>query len=131
MADGRRTESLEAHTIASVVDEQVTSNRNILAQQIASASAAGLGSSLGSGNADLCDFNNLLFNRRRQGVVGYQPEITTIPLGPFMQVNHATTADRLYVLVSVTPQFTELIDVFTFNSAGDADGATGNPGAGN
>lgn len=126
--NGRRTESLEAHAIATVVEEQVASTRNILAQQI---DGLGGGSSIGGIDDDIRDFNRVFLARNRLGrPVGYQPIVENIFTGTFMTVNHATTADRLHVLVSVSPTFSQIVDVFTFNTTADAAGdATGGGGA--
>ena len=121
---GRRTESLETHAIASVVDEQVAASRNVLAQQIGG--LGGSGSSIGGLDNDIRNFDRLIFGRNRLArPVGYQPIIQTFQTGTSMTVNHATTADRLYVLVSVSPLFNDIVDVFTFNSAAGADDASG------
>ena len=66
--------------------------------------------------------NGQLDNR---GVVGYQPIITQVPEGTFFTVNHATTADRLHVLISVSPNFNAIQSVTTFNILGDASTAEG------
>ncbi len=125
--DGRRTESLETHAIASAVDEQVAASRNILAQQIDG--LGGSGSSLAGFDSDVRDFDRLVFGRNRLArPVGYRPIIQLIQTGTNLTVNHATTADRLHVLVSVSPLFNDIVDVFTFNSAGGADDAQGGGG---
>ena len=69
----------------------------------------------------------------RRGAVGYQPVVQQIPSGTFLNINHATTADRLYVFVSPSPNFIKVTDVFTFNflaGAGNAQGVGGAGGAG-
>ena len=40
-------------------------------------------------------------------------------------MNHATTADRLHVFISVSPNFNAIQSVTTFNILGDADTASG------
>ena len=47
-----------------------------------------------------------------------------------MFVNHATTSDRLYVMVSASPFFTQITRVDTFNIFGSAQNATGAGGVG-
>jgi len=121
--NGRRTESLEAHVIASVVEEQAAATRNILAQQI---DGLGGGTSIGGFDDDVQDFARLVFGRNRiAGPVGYQPIVEQVQTGTFLTVNHATTADRLNVLVSVSPNFNGITDVFTFNTTADAATAQG------
>jgi hypothetical protein len=43
-------------------------------------------------------------------------------------VNHATTADRLYVLISATPNLLTITEVQTFNILGNAGNAQGGGG---
>ena len=62
--------------------------------------------------------------------IGYQPQITQIDEGAFLNVNHATTADRLYVLISASPMFNQVSEVTTFNLQGDAATAMGALGGG-
>lgn len=135
LENGRREESLEQHTIESVVKDQLVTNRNVLAQQISnSIDPSVIGSYFGDPflGPDLTD---LIPFQRRNGrlggnAVGYEPQITTISTGPQLTVNHATTADRLYVLVSLSPLFNAITDVFTFNTTGNADNAQGGGGGG-
>ncbi len=126
---GRRTESLEDHEIETVVKNQMILNRNILAQEVAddySSSAASNyfgGLLAGAGNGAL----NGALNRQLggRGAVGYTPIITQLPEGTFFTVNHATTADRLHVMISVSPRFTQITSVSTFNILGNAQTAQG------
>ena len=126
---GRRTESLEDHEIETVVRNQMIANRNVLAQQLSEGYSSGAASDYfggllsGVANGNLAGpLNGQLGNR---GVVGYQPIITQVPEGTFFTVNHATTADRLHVLISVSPNFNAIQSVTTFNILGDADTAQG------
>ena len=66
----------------------------------------------------------------RGGVVGYSPEVEFFDISTNLQVQHATTSDRLYVIVSLTPNFVDLIDVENFNALGDVDTAGGAGGGG-
>ena len=124
---GRRTEELEEHAIQTAVKQQLATNRMVLAQQLAEASY-GSGGYYGGGGGLIAAGGNPLLNLVGdrffgQGVVGYQPVITTIPTGAFMTINHATTADRLYVMVSPSPTFQQVRSVSTFNIFGDANTA--------
>ena len=56
--------------------------------------------------------------------VGYRPEIEQIMEGASLNAS-ASTADRLYVLVAPTPDFTQITEVSTFNILGDAETAQG------
>ncbi len=49
------------------------------------------------------------------GAVGFQPVISTLNEGTFLQVSPVVSADRRYVRVAVNPRFTTLTDVFTFS----------------
>ena len=63
-------------------------------------------------------------------MVGYQPNIEFFNLSTQLTVQHATTSDRLYVLISLSPFITDLQSVSNFNTLGDADTAGGGGGAG-
>jgi len=129
LANGRRADSLQQHTIKTLVDKQMIVGQQLLAQQLSSGSSSTSASeyyggliSGGEGAGPLQQANQNLF---RGGVVGYRPEITTVSIGANLQVQHATTSDRLYVIVSLTPNFTDLLAVETFDLAGGAEGAAG------
>ena len=132
---------MEEHTFETVVEQQLVSKRRILARQLASSydssSASdyygGLIASAQEGNPFAID---QLANDPGldPGVVGYQPNIQFFQLATTLQVQHATTSDRLYVLVSLSPIITDLQSVSNFNTLGNADtaggGATGGVGGG-
>lgn len=66
-----------------------------------------------------------LFGR---GAVGYAPQITVIPSGTFLQAGPAViSGDRRYVRATVSPNFSDIVAVDTFNFA---SGASTNTGAG-
>lgn len=48
------------------------------------------------------------------GAVGYQPVVRVIPSGAMLGARAVVSPDRRYVRLSLSPQFTELIDVFQF-----------------
>ena len=110
----------------------MVSKRQILAQQLASSydsSAAsdyygGLIAGAQEGNPFAIDqlANDPGLN---PGVVGYQPNIEFFNLSTQLTVQHATTSDRLYVLISLSPFITDLQSVSNFNTLGDADTAGG------
>lgn len=129
---GRRTESLEDHEIRTAVKRQLVTNRTLLAQQIEESSSYGAesdyygslaGANLGGPGAGLGGGINPRNGNLRPGLAGYQPVITQLFEGTQFFVNHATTADRLYVIVSVSPNFTQVTEVATFNIFGDAETA--------
>ena len=70
------------------------------------------------------------FNGLDQPIVGYTPEISLLPEGAIFNVNFAATADRMNVLISPSPIFTQILDVTTFNILGDAQNAQGAGGGG-
>jgi hypothetical protein len=140
LAKGRRTDSLEEHTVNTAVAQQMqqmAAKRQILAQQLASSyssSAAsdyygGLIEGAREGNPFALDqlANDPGLN---PGVVGYQPNIQFFQLSTTLQVQHATTSDRLYVMVSLSPFITDLQSVSNFNTLGSADTAGGVAGGG-
>jgi len=139
---GRRTDDLEQHTLETLVQKKLAAKQSAVAQHMASfvtrqpavLAQSGLGVAgdepfQGFGGGNNFDQTN---NRFNPGVVGYSPQIEQIPTGTFLNVNHATTADRLYVLISATPNFLTITEVSTFNILGDAGNAQGAavPGAG-
>lgn len=67
-----------------------------------------------------------------RGVVGYRPIIQTIPQGTFMTALSVISGDRRYVRVTPAPNFTEIQQVFTFNTftGGTGGGAQGGGGQG-
>ncbi|MDG1874388.1 MAG: VWA domain-containing protein [Mariniblastus sp.] len=133
---GRRTEPLEDHAIQTVVKRQMTANRHVLAQNLAGSYSSGAASDyygglVPGGNNPGNGFGGGIGNGGlRPGAVGYTPVITQLFEGTQLSINHATTADRLYVMVSASPQFTQVTEVATFNILGDADTAQGIAGSG-
>ncbi|MFO0264143.1 MAG: hypothetical protein ACK53V_21145, partial [Planctomycetota bacterium] len=141
LPQGRRTEPLEQIALATAVQEQFIVNRSVLAQQLdsrhsRSASAdyyrsrygqlAGGGGQFGGGQ-----MNGPAGGGLGPNAVGYMPVISTIPSGAQFSVNHATTADRMYVLISTMPFFTQVTDVTTFTVAqGGGAGGIGGLGGG-
>jgi hypothetical protein len=141
LANGRRTDSINESQIATIADEQFIVNRAVLAQQLdnnrsSTAMSRYFSSRYGTGGdgGEGPTLGDLLGNQAgllgRRSAVGYQPVITQLPEGSFLTVNHATTADRLYVLVSVSPFFSQVTSVTTFNILGGAGNAQGGGGIG-
>ncbi|NNJ27049.1 hypothetical protein [Alienimonas chondri] len=62
------------------------------------------------------------------GVVGYQPDVQLLNEGITLGATAVVSADRRYVRLSLSPQFTNIIDVFNFTFAGTNTG--GGPGPG-
>jgi len=137
LGTGRRTDSLEEHTIETVVEQQMVSTRQILAQQLASSYDSSAASDYYGGLiAGAQEGNPFAIDQLANdpgldpGVVGYQPNIQFFNLSTTLQVQHATTSDRLYVLVSLSPFITDLQSVSNFNTLGNADTASGGAGGG-
>ncbi len=133
LKDGRRTRSLEEHAIETAAEQEFFVNRNLLAQQFRENYSSEVVSdyygsrtdsrSEGFGGSVVQTAVDDDFVRKPRGV-GYRPEITQLFEGTFMTAS-ATTADRLYVLVNVSPNFNQITDVNTFNILGNADDAAG------
>ncbi len=134
LKDGRRAEPLKDEAIAQIADEQFIVKRNIMSQIVDSnysgtAMSRYYNTRLGSGTDE--NFGNNFVQAPQQNGqlagrnVGFQPVIQRFFTGANMNVGHATTADRLYVLVSVTPNFSQISEVTTFNVQGNAQTATG------
>lgn len=129
LANGRRADSLEEHTLKTLVDKQMIVGQQVLAQQLSQGSSSSAASEyyggLVGGGDDGPILNQDNSNLFRGGVVGYRPEVEFFDISTNLQVQHATTSDRLYVIVSLTPNFTDLVDVENFNALGDANTAGG------
>lgn len=60
------------------------------------------------------------------GAVGFQPIVQSIPTGINLNVLAVISADRRYVRLSLSPQFQQVTDIFTFSFAtGGAGGGVG------
>ncbi|MFK7817163.1 MAG: hypothetical protein AB8G99_00470 [Planctomycetaceae bacterium] len=64
------------------------------------------------------------------GAVGFTPIVQTIPEGIFLNVTAVISADRRYVRLQLSPNFTNIVDVFTFSFASGGAGVGGIGGAG-
>jgi hypothetical protein len=143
LQDGSRQDELEQHTIETLVRKKLAIKQSAMAQKLMNsvspaAAANYFGSRLLAGGDDIIGGGALGNALNRNGrlfspsVVGYQPVIQQFPTGTFMTVNHATTADRLYVMISVSPNFSTITEVTTFNiqGGGGAGGGVGGGGGG-
>ena len=145
LANGRRADDLDEHTLDTLVRKKIALTRTALSQKLAKFVSApenyvlaqqGGGGFAGGGDDSFPGIgnnggnNNSPFSTFSPSVVGYTPQITQLPTGTSLQVNHATTADRLYVLISATPNLRTITEVVTFNILGNADNATGGGGGG-
>ena len=140
LAKGRRTDSLEEHTVNTAIEQQMqqmASKRQILAQQLSSSYNSSAASDFYGGLiAGAQEGNPFAIDQLANdpgldpGVVGYQPNIQFFQLSTTLQVQHATTSDRLFVIVSLSPFITDLQSVSNFNTLGNADTAGGGGGIG-
>jgi len=136
LTDGRRTEPLAEAQLAMAAASQVAANRAVLAQQLAaldpfsSDSTTFTGGNAGQ-NTVVTPFNFPFF---RRGAVGYQPQLTVLPVGIQMQGAAAViSADRRYVRFGLPAgglMFSSIGQVSTFNFATGAGMTTGNPANG-
>jgi hypothetical protein len=110
MQGGRRQEPLAEQQLANAAAGQIAVNQAILAQQIGS-----LGNQSNAGGNFGLSRQGLLGIPFIQQAVGYMPVITNIPSGARLIVSGVISADRRYVRISPTPQFTQIGQVTTFN----------------
>ncbi len=113
LKEGRRTEPLDQAQVAIVAANQREVGKGILAQQLGSVSDP-------DAFRDVAVARNL--QRRglpffRNGAVGYQPVIQTLPEGTNMSVTAVVSADRRYVRITPSPLFSTIPSVETFNFA--------------
>jgi tetratricopeptide (TPR) repeat protein len=127
---GRRREPLLDAQVAQDVAVQQNVGRAILAQQLAGiddpAAAASLSQSRSGGGTQIAP--GLPFGRG--GATGYQPVISTLPEGTNMSALAVVSADRRYVRATVTPLFSGVGQVTTFNFSGGGARGTGGMGGG-
>jgi hypothetical protein len=128
---GRRSESLQAHQVASVVSTQTAVNRAVLAQHLNTMTESEAATNLAIARARLAQ-GNTPFPFFRNGAVGFQPNITVLPEGAMLVGATAViSADRRYVRFSGLPFFSSIGDVQTFNFFTGDTGTSGNGNGGN
>ena len=124
---GRRTENLADHEIKNYVREQLATNRKTLMAQLSQNRSSSAASEFFSGqfavDGQIIPTGVGTFGNNR--VVGNRPVITQLQEGASLPNVSASTADRLYVLVSAAPQFQQITEVSTFNILGSAEDAAG------
>jgi hypothetical protein len=124
--EGRRTEKLNRQAIQGAAAREFIADRGLMAQELASYNWSAAASDFRAAHPDSAAARNRLLN----GDPGFRPEITTFFVGTGMQVQ-ATTADRLYVIVSTPFQlFSDITEVSTFNFVTGDTGVTNGAGAG-
>ncbi len=129
---GRRREPLLEAQIAQDVAVQQEIGRSILAQQLAGINDPATAGAMSQGRGPTAPGGEsppvLPFSRG--GATGYQPIISTLPEGTNLSATAVVSADRRYVRVSLTPLFSGVGQVTTFNFAGGGAQGTGGMGGG-
>ncbi len=125
--DGRRKDPLDQVQVAVAADGQREIGRAILAQQLSSMSDSGAMRDLAIARQQANDRGIPFF---RNGAVGFQPVISTLPEGTNMSAIAVVSADRRYVRITPTPLFSSIPEVSTFNFA-SGTGGTGVGGTNN
>ncbi len=115
LEEGRRKESLADQQIANDITNQLAVNRTILAQQIDAVSDSDV--SLSQAAASRLRQPSTIGNRPvfSRSAVGYQPQITVLPVGVTMQANAVVSADRRYVRITCIPFFSHIKGVVQYN----------------
>ena len=129
--NGHRVQPIAEAQLANIRQKQIKTSHAVLGQLAGDAA-----SSDSSSNQAYDDFRQTLLNNARAarrgfgfpvggGVVGYQPVITTIPEGASMFVTGVVSADRRYVRISPSPNFTGIGEISTFNFVSGGSTTTG------
>jgi hypothetical protein len=147
LKEGRRTESLQEQQVANAAESQLAVNRQILAQQLASATDPRVLASANKAQEGEAGTGVFAAPRggsseragwpMRSGAVGYQPVIVFIgeglqpPTGN-PQFQGVVSADRRYVRITTAPLFQHIVKVdrFTFNGDTSEGGGSGGGGGG-
>ena len=121
---GRRQERLADQQLANDVVQQVAVNRTILAQQLeAIANPEALLAQQNYANSQPASqignranpLNRPSPNAFNPNLVGYQPQITVLPIGMTMKANAVISADRRYVRITALPFFSTIKGVVQYN----------------
>jgi hypothetical protein len=123
---GRRQEPLAQHQLMNAAQGQMALNRAIVANQIGEitddSSLAAFAASRGRGAFAVAAANRFRPN------VGYMPVIQVLPEGAMMFASAVISADRRYVRISPSPQFSTIRSVTTFSIEGGASNTSANVG---
>jgi hypothetical protein len=126
LPEGRRQEPLAQRQLVNAAEGQMALNRAIIAQQLEGvrddSSLAAFAASRGRGAFAVANAN-----RFRPGV-GYMPVIEVLPEGALMFASAVVSADRRYVRISPSPQFSTIRSVTTFSIEGGATNTAANVG---
>ena len=136
--NGHRETPLTDIIIEKTESQKLAAGRAVLAQQLGDKDFNSILSGIASANASANNGNgaggavgnNPFFNPFR-GAVGYRPVIVTLPQGTQMSSIAVISGDRRYVRVTPFPQFSDIIQVDTFNFiTGSGSSASGGLGGG-
>jgi hypothetical protein len=128
--EGHRTEAIAEAHLANIQTKKIAAGRAVLAQQLTGSN--GTTSSSGDQYREYMRFlaaANRMGRNRFPGAVGYMPIIVPLPQGASMSATAIVSADRRYVRVAPSPQFSAIGEVFTFNFVTGEEG-TGTGGLG-
>ena len=134
--NGHRKEPIAMADLANVQDRKLAMSRSVLGQFGGGSSSSG---GLLPGSNPYTAMQALLAGSMNngfpfRGAVGYRPQISTISEGASMFTTGVVSADRRYVRISPFPNFTQVIEVFTYNfvsgTTAGGQGTTGGNGAG-
>ena len=126
--EGRRTGPVADAQVARIVDEQAQVGRAVLAQQLNALADPSAEYSLSRSRGATGGGSPVIPPFGRGGVVGYQPQISTLPDGANFSAIAVVSADRRYVRVTPTPLFSGVGQVTQFNFAGSGAQGTGGMG---
>ena len=112
---GRRAGTIDPTKIAMIPKHFIETNQAVLSQSLADYSSASSATDLlkARGGERVFRDPRLVRNLAGRRPIGYQPQITNIFEGASMTAR-ASTADRLYVLISPAPQISQIAEVNTF-----------------
>ena len=143
LQNGRREEAIEDNIVANAAVRHIEANRAILAQQFDRLADERVAASSSLAELELLTTRDprsaarLQAALRGRGAVGFMPQLTVLPEGTMMLGQAVISADRRYVRVSMSPFFSRVADVQTFNFAtgnaqnqGAAGGGAGGGGFG-
>ncbi len=117
---GRRKQALQEHQVVNAL-AQVANGQQMIARQIQALgnNQASLGFLAARQRAAAGGFGPLAL---RRAAVGYQPVIAVLPEGARMYATAVISADRRYVRVTSTPNFSGIGEVNTFSTSTGSGG---------
>ncbi|MFM8705135.1 MAG: hypothetical protein ACKOHG_14940, partial [Planctomycetia bacterium] len=130
LLEGRRKEPLADAQVAQDVVAQQQMGRAILAQQLAGMVDPTASASLSQSRSGPQTSGGPGMPFFRNGAVGYQPIVSTLPEGTNMMAQAVVSADRRYVRVTTVPLFSGVGQITQFSTAGGGGGAGGGMGGG-